>query len=264
MNSILMIVASCLVVGITGLIIGVILGVSQGIFKVETSEKEIKVREALPGNNCGGCGFAGCDALAKAIAAGECEVNACPVGGDKVAKKIAKIMGATLSESTRMVANVKCKGDCKASPKKFDYYGSKDCNEVSFSIGGDKSCDYGCLGYGSCLKVCEFDAISIKNSLAVIDKDKCKACKKCIDACPRKLIELIPYAAETKVLCNNKDMGKEAVSVCKNSCIACRMCEKNCPVEAISIKDNVAVIDYDKCISCGKCKEVCKRNAIVS
>lgn len=151
------IVATCIVAG-TGLIIGLLLGFAGKAFEVEVDEKEIAIRDCLPGNNCGGCGYAGCDALAKAIANGEAPAGACPVGGPSVAGEIAKIVGGTV-EMTKNVAFVKCSGTCEKAGNRFEYYGNLDCNQAALSTGGGpKSCAYGCMGFGSCVKVCEFGA----------------------------------------------------------------------------------------------------------
>ena len=167
------------------------------------------MRNELPGNNCGGCGYAGCDALAKAIAAGEAAVNACPVGGAPVGEKIAAIMGVENQSSDKMVAFVKCKGTCDKTNMQYRYYGMDDCSSVSAVPGrGEKRCTYGCMGYGSCVKVCDFDAIHVIDGVAVVDKEKCVACGKCASVCPNHLIELVPYKAEQLVQCNSNDKEK--------------------------------------------------------
>ena len=129
--------------------------------------------------------------------------------------------------------------------------------------GGEKACSYGCLGYGSCVKACGFDAIHIVNGIAVVDKEKCKACGKCVAECPKHLIELIPYQQKQAVACSSKEKGKAVMSACEIGCIGCRKCVKECPSEAITVVDNVAQIDYEKCTNCGKCKETCPRHIIL-
>lgn len=255
-------IAAC-VVGGTGIIIGLLLGFAGKAFEVKVDEKEIAIRENLPGNNCGGCGYAGCDALAKAIAGGEAEANACPVGGAEVAQKIAEIMGSMV-EVTKRVAFVKCIGDCEKAKDRFNYYGNEDCNQAALSTGGGpKACTYGCMGFGSCVKVCEFDAIHIENGIAVVDIEKCVACGKCIKECPKKLIELVPYEQKQKVACNSNEFGKDVKAVCQAGCIGCKLCEKNCEFDAIKVENNIAHIDYDKCTNCGKCKEKCPVKVIL-
>ena len=255
---------AALLVGGTGIIIGLLLGVMGKKFAVKVNEKEIAVREQLPGNNCGGCGYPGCDGLAAAIAAGQAPINGCPVGGAPVAKAIGEIMGEEVVEGKRMVAFVKCAGDAEHSRKNYVYDGVEDCSIMAFIPGGgEKKCHHGCLGYGTCVKACTFGAIHIENGVAVVDKDKCKACGQCIDVCPHHLIEFVPYDQQRKVRCSSADKGKATMTACDNGCIGCKKCEKNCPVGAITVVNNVAHIDYEKCTNCGKCKEVCPRGCIL-
>ncbi|MBQ7360410.1 MAG: RnfABCDGE type electron transport complex subunit B [Lachnospiraceae bacterium] len=252
------------VVGIVGIFIGLFLGAAGIIFKVEVNEKEEEVLNALPGNNCGGCGYPGCSGLATAIANGEAPVNACPVGGEAVGAKIAEIMGVEAQETVRKVAFVHCQGDCDKTHLDYDYSGIEDCRMLSFvPNGGPKSCNYGCLGYGTCAKVCPFDAISIVNGVAVVDKDKCKACGKCTAVCPKNLISLVPYSAPYMVACSSKDKGPVTMKACSVGCIGCGICAKNCPSEAIKVEEFRAVIDGEKCTGCGTCMEKCPKKAIV-
>ena len=252
------IIIAAAVVGILGILIGIFLGIASEKFKVEVDEKEILVRNELPGNNCGGCGYAGCDALAKAIAAGQAEVGACPVGGASTAEKIGAIMGVAGGTAGKKVAFVKCKGTCDKTKVQYNYYGVDDCKKVSVVPGaGEKACTYGCMGYGSCVKACAFDAIHVVDGVAVVDKEKCVACGKCVSSCPNHLIELVPYKAEHLVQCSSHDKGKDVKSVCESGCIGCTLCTKQCEFDAIHMEDNLAVIDYEKCTNCGKCAEKC-------
>lgn len=206
------IVTAVAVVGGVGLLLGVFLGIASIVFKVEVDEKEEAVLSVLPGNNCGGCGFPGCSGLAAAIAKGEAPVNACPVGGEPVGKKVAAIMGVEAGETVRMAAFVKCAGDCDKTTKIYEYTGVEDCGMVRYvPDGGAKSCNYGCLGYGNCVKACPFDAIHIVNGIARVDKEKCKACGKCVAACPKQLIELIPYDSKVTVACSSREIGRAHV-----------------------------------------------------
>ena len=205
------ILAAC-VIGVLGLLIALLLGFAAIKLAVPVDEKEIAVREYLPGNNCGGCGYAGCDALAKAIAAGEAPVNACPVGGAAVAEKIGAVMGVEGGDAVKMVAFVKCAGTCEKAGIKANYYGVSDCKSAAAIPGrGDKACAYGCLGFGSCVAACQFDALHIKEGVAFVDKEKCVACGKCIQECPNGLIELVPYDAKYAVSCSNKDKGPKVI-----------------------------------------------------
>lgn len=251
------------VVGGTGLLIGILLGFAGKKLAVEVDEKEVDVRAALPGNNCGGCGYPGCDGLAAAIVKGEAPVNGCPVGGPPVAKAIGAIMGQEVEEGVRKVAFVKCAGTCEKTKEQFAYTGVEDCSMMAFIPGGGpKACSFGCLGYGNCVKACQFDAIHIIDGVAVVDSEKCKACGACVSKCPRHLIEMVPYSQKIKVNCSSKDKGKAVMNSCEIGCIGCKKCEKVCPSGAITVQDNVAVIDYEKCTNCGACREACPRKVI--
>ena len=258
------IIFAAVVVGGVGILIGFFLGVSGEKFKVEVDEKEVAILGELPGNNCGGCGYAGCDGLAKAIANGEAPVNGCPVGGAAAAEKISAIMGVEAGEFVKKVAFVKCAGTCEKASDKYQYSGVQSCIEAMNVPGaGPKGCEFGCMGFGSCVKVCPFDAIHVVNGIAVVDQEACKACGKCVAKCPRHLIELVPYDKQIRVACGSHAKGKAVTAACELGCIGCKKCEKNCPSEAITVTDFCAHIDYDKCTGCGKCKEVCPRHIIL-
>lgn len=252
------------IVGGTGIVIGILLGIAGEKFEVEVDEKEIAVRQCLPGNNCGGCGYPGCDGLAAAIAKHEAPVNACPVGGDDVAEAVSDIMGVTVGDTVKMTAYVKCAGSCEKAKDNYDYVGVKDCKlALNNPGGGPKACSFGCTGYGSCKNVCPFDAIEIVDGIAVIDAEKCKACGKCVAECPRHLIELIPADSTCRVTCSSNDKGVEVKKVCQTGCIGCMLCAKNCPSEAITVENNLAHIDQAKCTHCGICKEKCPVKVIL-
>lgn len=258
------IITATVVVGAVGIFVGLFLGIAGIRFKVKVDEKEEAVLAALPGNNCGGCRFAGCSGLAAAIAKGEAPVNACPVGGEPVGKKIAEIMGVEAESSVKKVAFVACQGDCDKAKKDYDYYGIEDCRMMSFVPGGGpKSCNSGCLGFGTCTKVCPFDAIHVVNGVAVVDRDACKACGKCIEVCPKKLISLIPYDAKLAVACSSADKGPVTMKACEVGCIGCGICVKNCPAQAVTVADFHASIDQEKCTGCGICADKCPKKAIV-
>ncbi|NLL93835.1 MAG: RnfABCDGE type electron transport complex subunit B [Clostridiales bacterium] len=256
------ILKACLLVGGTGLLIGVLLGLAGKFLSVKIDEKIEKIREALPGNNCGGCGYPGCDGLAEAIAKGEVGADGCPVGGVASATAIGKIMGTSV-EVVRKVAFIKCNGDCNSTKEKYKYSGNISCRDaLAVPGGGPKSCEYGCLGLGTCASVCDSDAIQIVDGIAVVDREKCIGCGICSRVCPKQLIEMVPYDNDYNVACNSKDKGKDVRAVCSAGCIGCKMCEKDCPTYAIAVEDNLAHIDYSICVSCGVCADKCPMKVI--
>lgn len=263
MINVMNILVAALFIGVVAILVGLLLGIAGKAFHVEVDEKEVAVRAALPGNNCGGCGYPGCDGLAKAIASGEALVSACPVGGAPVADAIAGIMGISAGESVRRVAFVKCSGTCDQAKLRGNYYGAKDCKKAAVTANkGGKACAYGCMGFGTCVKACPFDAIHVVNGVAVVDKEACKACGKCIAACPNQLIEFIPYTATTAVGCSSKDKGKDTKASCGVGCIGCGICAKNCPQGAITVENTLAHVDQSKCDGCGTCVSKCPTGAI--
>ena len=252
------------IIGGVGILVGILLGRASKVFHVEENETEKAVREVLPGNNCGACGYPGCDGLAKAIAEGQAPTNACPVGGAPVAEKVAAIVGGGAEQPTeRNVALVHCKGDCDKAQDAYAYVGPEVCSiAVNAPNSGPKACRFGCLGYGECVSVCEFGAISLQDGIAVIDPEKCVACGKCVATCPRHLISLVPESKAHHIMCNSQEKGVEVKKACTVGFLGCTMCVKQCPKEAIEMKGNLPVINYGKCVNCGLCAKKCPAKSI--
>ena len=181
-----------------------------------------------------------------------------------MAEKIGSILGVEAGSAVKMVAKVRCAGTCEQASVKYNYIGAQDCRQAVMVPGrGDKSCTYGCLGLGSCVAACQFGALSIQDGIAVVDKEKCVACGKCVDTCPNSVISLEPYDTKYQVQCNSHDKGKDVMSVCKSGCIGCGLCVKQCEFGAVTLKNNLAVIDPEKCQNCGKCAEKCPKKIIM-
>lgn len=249
------------VVGGTGLLIGLLLGIASKFFFVKTDERIEQIREYLPGSNCGGCGYAGCDALAEAIAKGEAPVNACAAGA--AVDKIAAVMGASAEEKEKTVAFVHCSGTCDKTDVKYRYQGIADCRKLALIPGhGEKICRFGCMGYGSCVSVCKFDAIHVVNGVAVVDDEKCVACGACTKVCPNGLITLVPASSKVRVSCSSHKKGKEVKLACDTGCIGCGICVKQCENGAIVLENNLPAIDFGKCTGCGKCAAKCPQKII--
>ena len=256
------IIKTTLVITVIGVIDGAGLVYTGKKFYVEVDEREAAVRECLPGNNCGACGYAGCDAMAAAIAKGEAPVNGCPVGGQPVADKVGEIMGTTAEAGEKRVAFVKCKGNCEVTKNQGNYIGVQDCRSAVLAGINVADCDYGCLGLGSCVRACPHNAIHVVDGVATVDRRLCIGCGLCAKACPKGLIELVPISKKVRVQCSNKDKGPMVKKVCTAGCIGCMMCVKQCEHDAIKVENNLAHVVYDNCVQCGKCAEKCPAKVI--
>lgn len=243
MNEILI---TALAIGGLGLICGAGLALAARFFTVKKDPRIQPVMEILPGINCGGCGYAGCADYAKAIVLNNAAINLCAPGAAEVIHKLAVFMGVKAPAMERKVAIVLCGGDITNAPRKFMYNGIADCSAASAVNDGDKICRYGCLGYGSCVRVCPNDAIEIKNNLAVVHPDLCIGCGACVKVCPRNLIKLIPENRKIHVLCSSKDKGPVVKKACKVGCIGCTLCAKPTENKGIKMEGALAVVDYSQ------------------
>ncbi|HOK42346.1 MAG TPA: Fe-S cluster domain-containing protein [Thermoclostridium caenicola] len=245
-----------------GLFFGIGLAYASKVFAVKVDERIEKVREFLPGANCGACGFSGCDGLAEAIVNEGVSPGKCPVNSKEGINAIAELMGIDEGEVSQMVARVICQGTWTKADMKYEYQGVQDCHAANQLGGGMSQCYYGCIGLGSCQRACPFDAIELKNGLARIIPEKCKGCGMCVAECPKGIIRLVPVLTGFTVLCANQDKGGVARKNCKVACIGCMKCQKVCPAGAITVENNLARIDHEKCENCGKCAEVCPQSTI--
>lgn len=256
------ILIATLVLGAIGLALGIALVATSRKFYVETDPRESAVRACLPGNNCGACGYAGCDAVAAAIAKGEAPANACPVCSTEAAEQIAGLMGVEASAAERRTAFVHCGGDCEKTAPAGNYVGITDCRAAALSGLNPWACAHGCLGFGSCAATCGYDAIRVLDGVAVVDPSKCVGCGLCAAACPKALIELIPAGKRAVVHCSSPEKGPEVRNLCAAGCIGCGICAKQCPDGAITVEESLARVEYGKCTGCGKCAEKCPTHAV--
>ncbi len=250
-------------VGAIGLLAAALLSVAAKVFYVPVDPRVSQVGDLLPGANCGGCGFAGCIDLAGAIVAGQVPPNACRCAAEEANRRIAALIGAAMEEREREVACIFCKGDAAHARLRFRYRGIADCRAAEVVAGGDKACAYGCLGLGTCVKACIFDALRMGgDGLPVVDPERCTACGACVRICPRHIPRLVPVSQKAIAFCSSHDPGKAVKEVCTVGCIACGLCKKVCPENAIEIVSLLAVVDAAKCTGCGKCFEKCPTGII--
>jgi len=258
------VVFGLVVLAALGVIFGIALAMVAARFVVKVDPKVEQVRETLPGANCGACGFAGCMGYAENVVANpDVAVNLCAPGKSAVAEKIAEITGKKAEKVDPRIARVFCQGGNSLSQRKFIYSGVQDCTAAVLAAGGDKSCEYGCLGYATCMRACPFSAITMNSdNLPIISKEKCTACGKCVAACPKQVIEIAVESKAVVISCHSRDKGADTKKKCQVGCIACGICVRTCPVDAIKVDNNVARIDHAKCIVCGLCTKKCPTNAI--
>lgn len=261
-------IASIVTLGVIGCVSAVVLFFVAKKFNVEEDPRIDLVEAALPGANCGGCGYPGCRGFADAcVKADTLEGKLCPVGGQPVMEKVAEILGMAAAQSTPKIAVVRCNGTCAARPRTSNFDGTKNCAIIAQLYSGETGCSFGCLGCGDCVDACSFDAIHINpdTGLPEVDQERCTACGACVKTCPRHIIELRnkgPKDRRVYVACVNRDRGAVARKACSSACIGCGKCAKACPFDAITVENNLAYIDFDKCRLCRKCVAECPTGAI--
>lgn len=254
-----------LLVAVIGLICAGLLVFASKVFHVAVDERVTQVRECLPGANCGGCGFAGCDDYASNLVADESlPCTKCSPGGAAVAAQIAEILGRAAGATEPQVAQVMCNGTCGARRTVLEWQGLQSCKGAKGWFSSPNACMYGCIGLGDCVNACQFDAIGIVDGIARVNRENCVACGACASTCPQKIISLVPQKNMVHVLCSSTDKGAVARKNCDNACIGCMKCTTVCNFDAIHVEDNLAKIDPAKCKSCGLCAAVCPTGAINS
>ncbi len=251
-----------IILGAMGAVFGVLLGIAAKVFRVKKDERLEQIEKLLAGANCGGCGYPGCSGFAQGLCSGVANITDCPSTKPENKEKIARILGVAVGENVPKVAMVMCSGTCSNVVLNHHYEGITDCVAAARYGGSDKACSYGCIGFGSCADVCQFDAIHVENDVAVVDRGKCVACGACVEVCPHNVIRLVEARQRTFVKCVSKDKGAALKNICVAGCLGCKICEKNCPKDAIHVVDNVAVIDYEKCVNCGICASKCPKKII--
>lgn len=248
---------------LTGLaaIFAVVIAICSKKFAVKEDARVETVNSLLAGANCGACGKAGCQDFARALVKGEVNVNDCNATPPSHKREILKILGSNEEVAEATILVVACNGGNKCQDK-YDYQGYGDCNSIELLQGGRKSCPSGCIGAGSCVLACPHEAISVKDGVANVHQDACEQCGLCTGRCPKHIIKRIPARAKIYVACSNCDRGKDVRNACTAGCIGCGLCAKVCPSGAITLVENLPVIDYDKCVACGKCVEKCPAKVI--
>ena len=255
-----------ILIGVLSLVFGVMLAWFSQKFAVEVNPLVQKIEEILPGANCGACGFPGCSTLAEKIAIGETPPDACPVGGPKVWTELSALVGKEVdSHREAQKAVLLCQGAREVAGEVAIYQGLKDCKAAQLLGNSFKGCRYGCLGFGNCVRICPFEAMTMdeEKGLPIIIEDKCTGCGKCVEECPRSLIALFPAREQVVEVCVSLASPRETRQSCKKGCIKCSICVKSCPEGAMTLEGGRIKIDQEKCNLCGVCIEKCPTKCLV-
>lgn len=255
-------IQSIIIVAGLGLLLGLILTLADKYISVPVDEKEAKILSNLSGANCGSCGYPGCSALAKAIAAGKADISLCPVASNQARQNINNLTGAKTQMVEPKVAFVGCAGGIRCADR-GSYTGIQDCRAAANS--GVKACAHACLGMMNCARVCPVDAI-VQNEFGIpeINKKKCIGCGLCAKECPKSIITLNTVKTKVHVGCSSTEFGKAVKDVCSVGCIGCKLCEKVCPENAIKVVNNIPIIDNDICNGCNKCVDRCPTKTLIA
>ena len=248
-----------------GMVLSIVLGLAAKVFYVYVDPRIESILDILPGANCGGCGYAGCNDYAEAIVLHGASPNLCVAAGPATTEGVCTLMGMSAQLGERKVARIFCQGDDHHAVKRFEYSGAEDCRAAIVSTGGDKACGYGCVGLGTCVRSCPFGALTMgDNGLPLVNEFLCTGCGNCVQICPRHIPQLIPASQKTANLCSSHDAGKTVKQVCSSGCIACGICTKKCPEKAVSMSDKLAVVDGNSCTGHMVCIEKCPTGSMVS
>lgn len=262
---------SVLVLGVTGLFVGLALFAVARKFSVDENPKVKQIEDMLPGANCGGCGYPGCAGFAKAcVNSDSMDGLMCTVCDKEVMQRIADLTGHSIDSVSKRTALVRCNGSCENRPSLNRYDGARSCAAAALQNGGETGCSYGCIGFGDCVSVCGFDAIHMnpETGLPAVDQEKCTGCGLCAGKCPKNILEIANIKDSRNrrvyVSCVSRDKGPIAKNACKVACIGCGKCVSACAYDAIAVENSLAYVDQDKCRLCRKCESACPQHSIIA
>jgi electron transport complex protein RnfB len=219
-----------------------------------------RVRDRLPGANCGAWGFAGCQAFAEAVVArADVSPSLCIPGRAPVSEAVAELTSKAGDVVADRIVVMSCHGTSAYARDEAQYAGIDTCAAAALVFGGPKACKNGCLGLGDCVRACPFDALSIRDGgIAQVDTAACTGCGVCVPVCPKDLFKFVPRARRIELACRAVDKQAIVRSTCLVGCTLCRKCVAKCPAGAITWDGRTILIDHEKCIAYGpSCQEAC-------